>query len=37
MLEEKFGFSIPTLIKTKNEIITILEHNPFLSVNLNKD
>jgi len=37
MLEEKFGFSIPTLVKTKNEIITILEHNPFLSVSLNKD
>jgi len=37
MLEEEFGFSIPTLVKTKSEIATILEQNPFLSVSLNKD
>lgn len=37
MLEEEFGFSIPTLVKSKSEIVTILEQNPFQAISLNKD
>ncbi|MDR6300890.1 DUF1697 domain-containing protein [Mesonia maritima] len=37
LLEENFGFAIPTVVKTKTEIEKMLAENPFQSIELNKD
>jgi len=37
LLEENFGFPIPTVVKTKDEIQKMLSENPFQSIEINKD
>ncbi|WP_121665796.1 DUF1697 domain-containing protein [Mesonia aquimarina] len=37
LLEENFGFSIPTVVKTKGEIQEMLSENPFQSIEMSKD
>lgn len=36
-ISKSFGFPIPVILKTKSEISDLVDHNPFMKINIHKD